>query len=149
MACEAVAETELPISRQSVADLTSRARKALGKPISSSTVWRMLHEDAIKPWQYEHWIFPRDPLFAEKAGRVLDLYAGSGALGLESLSRGALRAVFVDNGPAAVEAIKKNAAALGFQTACEIIPTHVKEWLKRPSRAPCSTWQPGTCIAAS
>jgi hypothetical protein len=76
MACEAVAETELPISRQSVADLTSRARKALGKPISSSTVWRMLHEDAIKPWQYEHWIFPRDPLFAEKAGRVLDLYAG-------------------------------------------------------------------------
>lgn len=76
MACEAVAETELPISRQSVVDLTSRARKALGKPISSSTVWRTLHEDAIKPWQYEHWIFPRDPLFAEKAGRVLDLYAG-------------------------------------------------------------------------
>ena len=76
MACEAVAETELPISRQSVADLTSRAQRALGRPISSSTVWRTLHEDAIKPWQYEHWIFPRDPLFAEKAGRVLDLYAG-------------------------------------------------------------------------
>lgn len=76
LACEAVAETELPLSRQSVADLGSRARKALGKPISSSTVWRTLHKDAIKPWQYEHWIFPRDPLFAEKAGRVLDLYAG-------------------------------------------------------------------------
>jgi hypothetical protein len=76
MACEAVAETELPISRQSVTDLTSRAQRALGKPISSSTVWRMLDEDAIKPWQYQHWIFPRDPLFAEKAGRVLDLYAG-------------------------------------------------------------------------
>jgi hypothetical protein len=76
MACEAVAETELPISRQSVADLTSRAQQALGKPVSSSTVWRTLHEDCIKPWQYEHWIFPRDPLFAEKAGRVLDLYAG-------------------------------------------------------------------------
>ena len=76
MACEAVAETGLPISRQSVADLTGRAQMALGRPISSSTVWRTLHEDAIKPWQYEHWIFPRDPLFAEKAGRVLDLYAG-------------------------------------------------------------------------
>jgi hypothetical protein len=76
MACEAVADTELPISRQSVADLTNRAQRALGKPISPSTVWRMLHEDAIKPWQYEHWIFPRDPLFAEKAGRILDLYAG-------------------------------------------------------------------------
>jgi hypothetical protein len=76
MACEAVAETQLPISRQSIADLTGRARKALGKPISGSTVWRMLHEDVIKPWQYEHWIFPRDPLFPEKAARVLDLYAG-------------------------------------------------------------------------
>jgi hypothetical protein len=76
MACETVAETKLPLSRQSVADLTSRAQKTLGKTISGSTVWRMLHEDAIKPWQYEHWIFPRDPLFAEKASRILDLYAG-------------------------------------------------------------------------
>lgn len=76
MACETVAETKLPLSRQSVADLTSRAQKTLAKSISSSTVWRMLHEDAIKPWQYEHWIFPRDPLFAEKASRILDLYAG-------------------------------------------------------------------------
>ena len=36
----------------------------------------MLHEAAIKPWQYEHWIFPQDPRFAEKAGPILDLYAG-------------------------------------------------------------------------
>jgi hypothetical protein len=49
----------------------------LGKPISRSTVWRILHADAIKPWQYEHWIFPRDPAFAEKGGRILDLYAGA------------------------------------------------------------------------
>jgi len=76
MACETVAETELPLSRQSVADLTGRAQKTLSKTISGSTVWRMLHEDAIKPWQYEHWIFPRDPLFAEKASRILDLYGG-------------------------------------------------------------------------
>jgi DDE superfamily endonuclease len=33
-----------------------------------------LHEDAIRPWQTRSWIFPRDPDFAEKAGRVLDLY---------------------------------------------------------------------------
>lgn len=39
-------------------------------------MWRVLHRDAIKPWQYEHWIFPRDPQFAAKAGRVVDLYAG-------------------------------------------------------------------------
>ena len=40
------------------------------------TVWRWLSADAIKPWQHRSWIFPRDPRFAEKAGRVLDLYQG-------------------------------------------------------------------------
>jgi DDE superfamily endonuclease len=34
-----------------------------------------LHEDAIRPWQHRCWIFPRDPDFAVKAGRILDLYA--------------------------------------------------------------------------
>ena len=48
----------------------------LGKPISPSTVWRILDADAIKPWRYEYWIFPRDPQFAAKAGRVVDRYAG-------------------------------------------------------------------------
>ncbi len=42
--------------------------------ISGSTIWRWLDEDAIRPWRYRSWIFPRDPLFAEKAGVVLDLY---------------------------------------------------------------------------
>ena len=43
--------------------------------ISDSTVWRWLHEDAIRPWQHRCWIFPRDPQFQPKAGRILDLYA--------------------------------------------------------------------------
>lgn len=76
IACEVVAQTELPLSRQSLTDLTTRARMALGKPISRSTVGRILDSDAIKPWQYDYWIFPRDPRFAEKAGPILDLYAG-------------------------------------------------------------------------
>lgn len=76
IACETVFSTALPLSRQSLSDLTGRARQALGKPVSKSTVWRVLDADAIKPWQYEHWIFPRDPRFAAKAGRVVDLYAG-------------------------------------------------------------------------
>jgi hypothetical protein len=76
MACEVVAETNEPLSRQSLADLVRRARTTVGKKVSRSTVWRMLHEAAIKPWQHEHWIFPRDPRFAEKAGPILDLYAG-------------------------------------------------------------------------
>ena len=37
---------------------------------------RWLREDAIRPWQYRSWIFPTDPGFAEKAGRILDLYEG-------------------------------------------------------------------------
>ena len=43
--------------------------------ISGSTLWRWLHQDAIRPWYHRSWIFPRDPNFAEKAGRILDLYA--------------------------------------------------------------------------
>jgi hypothetical protein len=42
LACELVAETTQPLSRQSLADVTARARNALGKPISRSTVWRIL-----------------------------------------------------------------------------------------------------------
>jgi hypothetical protein len=44
--------------------------------MSRSTIWRLLDRDALKPWRYRSWLFPRDPHFAEKAGRVLDLYAG-------------------------------------------------------------------------
>ncbi len=44
--------------------------------ISGTTIWRWLSQDAIRPWSYRSWIFPRDPDFARKAGRVLDLYDG-------------------------------------------------------------------------
>jgi 16S rRNA (guanine966-N2)-methyltransferase len=47
--------------------------------------------------------------------RVLDLFAGSGALGIEALSRGAAEATFVDSAPAAVRAIRANLAALGIE----------------------------------
>jgi hypothetical protein len=76
IACETVAQTQQPRSRQSLADLTRRAHDVLAEPMSRSTVWRILHEDAIKPWQYKHGIFPRDPDFARKAAPILDLYAG-------------------------------------------------------------------------
>ena len=46
--------------------------------------------------------------------RVLDLYAGSGALGLEALSRGAAEALLVDRDPAAARAIRANVETLGF-----------------------------------
>lgn len=43
--------------------------------ISETTLWRWLSQDALRPWRHRSWIFPRDPAFAAKAGRVLDLYA--------------------------------------------------------------------------
>lgn len=76
LACERVAQTRTPLSRQSLGDLARAARAELGKPISRTTVGRILDENAIKPWQYEHWVFPRAPDFFAKAARVLDLYEG-------------------------------------------------------------------------
>ena len=50
-----------------------------------------------------------------QGARVLDLYAGSGALGIEALSRGAASAVFVDQAPKAIAAIRANLEALGIE----------------------------------
>jgi transposase len=76
MACELPAESDLPLSRWSSADLAAEAvTRGIVDSISASTVRRWLNADAIKPWQHRSWIFPRDPDFATKAARVLDLYA--------------------------------------------------------------------------
>lgn len=75
IACEPPGHHAAPLSRWSTADLAEHAcRTGLVASISGSTIWRWLHEDAIRPWQHRCWIFPRDPLFAQKAGRLLDLY---------------------------------------------------------------------------
>jgi transposase len=76
MACERPAARQVPLSRWSSSELAAQAvSEGLVSSVSASTVRRWLAEDAIKPWQYESWIFPRDPDFAAKAARVLDLYA--------------------------------------------------------------------------
>ena len=75
-ACELPTTHNVPLSRWSTADLAREAcHSGLIASISGSTLWRWLHEDAIRPWYHRSWIFPRDPDFAEKAGRLLDLYA--------------------------------------------------------------------------
>ena len=77
LACELPATNGLPLSRFSTAEIAREAvRRGIVCEISGATVWRWLGEDAIKPWQYRSWIFPRDPRFREKAARVLDLYEG-------------------------------------------------------------------------
>lgn len=75
IACELPAKYGIPLSRWSTKDIVNYVRQSgLVASISGSTVWRWLHEDAIKPWQHRCWIFPRDPNFATKAGKILDLY---------------------------------------------------------------------------
>lgn len=77
LAYELPHERNLPFSRFSHAEIAHEAvRSDIVASISGATVWRWLSSDAIKPWTYRSWIFPRDPDFAEKAGRVLDLYQG-------------------------------------------------------------------------
>lgn len=69
-----------------------------------------------------------------EGGQVLDLYAGTGALALEALSRGAERAVLVDSGREALGLIRENAAALGFAERCEVIPSDALRALDRLGR---------------
>jgi len=75
IACEFPTAFDVPLSRWSIAELGRQVRSTgLVAAISDSTVWRWLNEDAIRPWQHRCWIFPRDPDFEVKAGRILDLY---------------------------------------------------------------------------
>lgn len=75
IACELPARHDLPLSRFSRAELHRLVIERGVTEASASTIWRWLHDDAIKPWQIRSWIFPRDPNFGEKAGIALDLYA--------------------------------------------------------------------------
>ena len=76
VACQLPAETGLPLSRWSGPDLAGEiVARGIAWAISPSTVRRILAADALKPWQHQSWIFIRDPDFAAKAARVLDLYA--------------------------------------------------------------------------
>ena len=77
LACELPAETGVPLSRWSAPGLVVEAvARGVVDTISASTVRRWLAGDVLKPWQHRTWIYPRDPDFAAKAARALDLYAG-------------------------------------------------------------------------
>ncbi|HTN85023.1 MAG TPA: 16S rRNA (guanine(966)-N(2))-methyltransferase RsmD [Sorangium sp.] len=60
---------------------------------------------------------------------VCDLYAGTGALGIEALSRGARRAVFVESGRPALATLRENLAALGLDEAARVVPLPVERAL--------------------
>jgi len=64
---------------------------------------------------------------------VLDLFAGSGALGFEALSRGARSVVFVDNSRSSIQFIKKNSLTLGLSQACIVEYSDVMEFIRKSS----------------
>jgi 16S rRNA (guanine966-N2)-methyltransferase len=66
-----------------------------------------------------------------QGARVLDLFAGSGALGIEALSRGAASAVFVDRAPRAISAVRANLAALGIDA--DVRRIEARAWLRTAS----------------
>jgi transposase len=76
LACALPAETGVPLSRWSCPDLARELAARCQVTASASTIRRWLAADALKPWQHRSWISVRDPAFAAKAARVLDLYAG-------------------------------------------------------------------------
>ena len=63
--------------------------------------------------------------------RVLDLFAGTGALGLEALSRGARQVVFVEDQPAALTVLRRNVEALGLAAQSLVLPLPVAGALKK------------------
>jgi hypothetical protein len=75
VACELPAKHDRPLGRFSRSELHRLVVEQGVTDASASTIWRWLHDRSLKPWQQRSWIFPRDPDFQSKAGRVLDLYA--------------------------------------------------------------------------
>ena len=70
---------------------------------------------------------------ALKGATVLDMFAGSGSLGFEALSRGADRAVFVEKSGDALATIEQNAEALGCGKRCEILQTSAISFIQQCS----------------
>jgi len=80
----------------------------------------------------------REALFNVLAPQIegvvfLDAYAGTGAVGIEALSRGASRCIFVEKSRAAVDVIRQNLAALGLESRAEVFTSKIQPVLERVS----------------
>ncbi len=75
--------------------------------------------------------------FEIEGKRVLDLFAGSGQMGLEALSRGAVSASFVDSSREAMDIVKKNAETTGFFKDCRYIVSDYRNYIRKASGRDC------------
>ena len=66
--------------------------------------------------------------------RVLDLFAGTGSLGIEALSRGASHAFFVDNSQKSIYLIKKNLVLCGYQDSASVVKINLRHGIPRNCR---------------
>lgn len=83
----------------------------------------------------------KEALFSILGPRVpdcsfLDLFAGTGSVGIEALSRGAERAVFVENARLAIKVIEENLQSTGLADQAEIVKADVRDYLRAPAREP-------------
>jgi transposase len=78
LACQLPASAGVPLARWTGPELAAEltAQGLVNSAVSASSILRILAEHPVKPWQYQSWIYPRDPNFAAKASVVLDLYQG-------------------------------------------------------------------------
>jgi 16S rRNA (guanine966-N2)-methyltransferase len=76
-------------------------------------------------------------LLGDVSGRfTIDLFAGTGALGFEALSRGAQAAVFVEQHFPTADVLRKNATSLGLNDRCEVLAADTLVWFRREIRLP-------------
>jgi len=109
--------------------------------VSGTARWRKLSEfrgTSIRPTSDR----VREALFSILISRigqidgksVLDLFAGTGALGLEALSRGAASALFVDQSKESIDLIGQNAAATRLSERAEVVRADVRQFISRQTR---------------
>lgn len=112
---------------QATRPTSDRVREALFSMLASEGVFDPADENAVGD--------PAASPGANAGVRVLDLYAGTGALAFEALSRGAASAVLVEQGREAIAAIRDNARSLCVEARVRLVVGRVEQVLARQVRA--------------
>jgi transposase len=78
LACQLPAATGVPLAHWTGPELAAEltARNLASVPVSASSVLRILAEHPVRPWQFQSWIYPRDPDFEARAKVIVDLTRG-------------------------------------------------------------------------
>jgi 16S rRNA (guanine966-N2)-methyltransferase len=75
-----------------------------------------------------------------KGKQAVDLFAGTGALGLEAISRGAARALFIERHYPTLQLIRQNVQALGVEGQCELVFANTFSWARQPAGLGSAPW---------